>query len=344
MQLPLTPEVQACAARSVLCWLATVDPTGRPNVSPKEIFAVVDARHLVIAHIASPGSVRNIEAHPAVCVSFIDIFVQKGFKLRGVARNLSHQHADFATWAAPLVAMAGPRFPIHSVLVVEVVEVEAIVAPSYRLYPAETTEASQVASAMRQYAVRPARSSHDELAARRLQPRYRPAGAEDAITISALSVEVFLSTYATEGVRPDLAAEVFSIYAADRFAARLAEASRWFLLAEHDSGLLGFAEVLLDAQTSPVEGVSGAELVRLYVQPQAQGLGIGKHLLQGAERAATERRLPQLWLTAWDGNHRAHAFYEALGYNDVGATTYAIQGQVYGNRVFAKSLGAAPAD
>lgn len=36
----LNPSVRAMARRSVLCWLATAEELGRPNVSPKEIFAV----------------------------------------------------------------------------------------------------------------------------------------------------------------------------------------------------------------------------------------------------------------------------------------------------------------
>jgi uncharacterized protein len=47
----------------------------------------------------------------------------------------------------------GQRFVIHSVLVIRVTSVAPIVAPSYRFYPDETTEASQVASAMRTYKV-----------------------------------------------------------------------------------------------------------------------------------------------------------------------------------------------
>ena len=59
----LSSEVQNSAAHSVLCWLATVDGNGQPNVSPKEIFAVFDTEHLVVANIASPTSVRNIEVN-----------------------------------------------------------------------------------------------------------------------------------------------------------------------------------------------------------------------------------------------------------------------------------------
>lgn len=152
----LSPEVQNFAARSVLCWLATVDENGQPNVSPKEIFTAVDTEYLVVANIASPTSVRNIEVNPLVCVSFIDVFVQKGFKVSGMARNVRRGDAEFSRWAAPLVPMAGTRFTIHSVLVVRATAIESILAPSYRLYPAETTEQVQVESAMRSYGVQPA--------------------------------------------------------------------------------------------------------------------------------------------------------------------------------------------
>jgi hypothetical protein len=143
----------------VLCWLATVDGNGQPNVSPKEIFAVVDAEHLVIANIASPTSVRNVEQNPQVCVSFVDVFVQKGFKVLGTARNIRRQDSEFLRWANPLQTMAGTRFPIHSVLVVRATAIEPILAPSYRLYPDETTEESQVDSAMRAYGVQAVRGA-----------------------------------------------------------------------------------------------------------------------------------------------------------------------------------------
>jgi predicted pyridoxine 5'-phosphate oxidase superfamily flavin-nucleotide-binding protein len=149
----LNESVREAACRSVLCWLATVDAEGQPNVSPKEVWAIADEQHVVVAHIASPVSARNIAQHPQVCLSFVDVFVQKGFKLVGTARELRAGNAEFATWAKPLLAMVGQRFTIQSVLVIQVQSVAAIVAPSYRFYPHDTTEASQVASGMRAYNV-----------------------------------------------------------------------------------------------------------------------------------------------------------------------------------------------
>jgi hypothetical protein len=144
---------------SVLCWLATCDATGQPNVSPKEVFMAVDAEHLVIAHIASPRSVRNLADCPKVCVSFIDIFTQKGFKLLGNATVIAPTDERFAGLDALLQTKTQGRFPIRAAMLVKVTAVEPIVAPSYWLYP-ETTEAAQVASALRTYHVVPVPEAH----------------------------------------------------------------------------------------------------------------------------------------------------------------------------------------
>ena len=137
----------------MLCWLATADAEGQPNVSPKEVFAVVDEQHLVIAHIASPISVRNIQQNPKVCVSLIDIFVQKGWKLMGHAQYVNARDEAFHAHAKPLLAMVGDLFKIQGVMVVEVVQAHPIVAPSYRFYPNSTTESGQMQAAMKVYGV-----------------------------------------------------------------------------------------------------------------------------------------------------------------------------------------------
>lgn len=153
MSVMLTDAVREAASRSVLCWLATVDAEGQPNVSPKEVWAIADDMHVVVANIDSPQSARNIAHQPKVCLSFVDVFVQKGFKLMGTARKVRAADSEFSAWAAPLLSMVGQRFVIHSVLVIRVTSVAPVVAPSYRFYPDETTEPSQVASAMRTYKV-----------------------------------------------------------------------------------------------------------------------------------------------------------------------------------------------
>lgn len=150
----LSPEVRAALERAVLCWLASVDGEGRPNVSPKEIFAPIDDRRVAVANIASPKTARNVRADARVCLSFIDIFVQKGFKLIGTAALVRRSDPEFQACSAPLEAMTRGRFRIVDVILVDVTSVEPIVAPSYRFFD-DTTEQAQIAGAMNRYGVRP---------------------------------------------------------------------------------------------------------------------------------------------------------------------------------------------
>ncbi|MFN3305009.1 MAG: hypothetical protein ACK44A_15010, partial [Roseateles sp.] len=63
-------------------------------------------------------------------------------------------------------------------------------------------------------------------------PTLRPARPDDVTAIAALAIQVFLDTYASAGIRPDLAREALRDYGVDAFAPRLREPRRRFLLAE----------------------------------------------------------------------------------------------------------------
>lgn len=150
----LTDEVKKYIDKSVLCWLATSNRHNEPNVSPKELFTYRDNTTLVIANLASPNSIANIQENPSVCVSFVDIFVQKGFKLKGTATLTDKNDADFKTKVKPLTDLFTDKFPIRTVIEIKITKVDPIIATGYFLYPG-TTEQSQIENAMQTYNVRP---------------------------------------------------------------------------------------------------------------------------------------------------------------------------------------------
>ena len=166
---------------------------------------------------------------------------------------------------------------------------------------------------------------------------YRAGQPADALCIAVLATHVFLDTYATAGLRPDLAREALSVYSPEAFADRLADPALRFVLAEAGGHLVAFAEVATD-RACPAPVPAEVEVVRLYVHPRFQHQGIGRALLLHAERIGAGLGAGAVWLAAWAGNASALAFYRALGYEDVGATTYAIEGQHYENRVLRKGL------
>ncbi|TWO73265.1 GNAT family N-acetyltransferase [Caenimonas sedimenti] len=153
-----------------------------------------------------------------------------------------------------------------------------------------------------------------------------------------LGLQVFLDTYAPDGVCDALAREAEETFSSSRVSGWLADPASALLVAAHATGLTGFAHLAHGASHPLVRGQAPTELQRLYVRRPFLGQGLGRALLLRAEQLAAERGAGVLWLTAWVGNARALAFYARQGYSDVGASDHVFEGQRFENRVFAKPL------
>jgi predicted pyridoxine 5'-phosphate oxidase superfamily flavin-nucleotide-binding protein len=63
--------------------VATASGTGKPNVSAKGSFRVLDDEHVVFADIASPRTVANIRQNPQVAVICLDAAARRGCRIWG---------------------------------------------------------------------------------------------------------------------------------------------------------------------------------------------------------------------------------------------------------------------
>lgn len=167
----------------------------------------------------------------------------------------------------------------------------------------------------------------------------RAATPADALRLSVLATQVWLDTYCAEGVDESLAREVRHSCGPEAFEARLREPQRHHVLAEREGGFVqAFVELLPD-QTPPLAGLApGAEVVRLYVQPSAQGQGLGARLLNAAADWTRAQHQSHVWLTVWTGNARARRFYARQGFQDRGATAFEFEGRHYANQVLQRPV------
>lgn len=149
--MQLTQAIKNCLDKSVLCWLATCSVDLVPNVSPKEIFTHIENEFIIIANIASPNTVKNIRSNPKICLSLIDILIQKGYQLKGTAEIIDRKNPKFEKYWKPLHAMASDKFPFNSIIKIKPESSKQILAPSYLLYPESTSEESQIQNAKRMY-------------------------------------------------------------------------------------------------------------------------------------------------------------------------------------------------
>ncbi len=167
---------------------------------------------------------------------------------------------------------------------------------------------------------------------------FRAGEKTDALCIGILGTQVFLDTYAPDGIRPSLAREALQNHSVETISMLFSDPRIRFIVAERAGHMIAFAQLTVGSSKELVPFKPATELNRLYVQEPFTGSGVGRALLAQAEACASAEGAAVLWLTAWVGNPRALTFYPRQGYKDFGSTPYVIENEQYENRVFAKTL------
>jgi ribosomal protein S18 acetylase RimI-like enzyme len=156
----------------------------------------------------------------------------------------------------------------------------------------------------------------------------RRATHSDALTLAVLGMQVFMDTYATEGVREAIAREALESFAPDTLAAIIQDARELVLV----------AQVSLNSDHPMIDDRHAAELKRLYVQERFTGRSVGRRLLQRAEEEASAGGASAMWATVWVGNPRALQFYPRQGYTYVGPAVHRLQAEAHQNDLFCKPM------
>lgn len=168
-----------------------------------------------------------------------------------------------------------------------------------------------------------------------MKPSIRPARLEDARNLAALAIQVWLHTYATQGIRSHLSEFVLTELTPEKFQRLLADPAHLLLVAELDGHLLAYADLDFESPREDVPGVR-TELATLYVQEHFAGQGLGSRLMAAcAEEAKRRSGSPCFWLSVYHRNERALAFYKKHGLEIRGAFDFELGDERHRNLVLA---------
>lgn len=156
----------------------------------------------------------------------------------------------------------------------------------------------------------------------------RVARPGDAAKLSELKVETFRATFIDDFKIPyppvDLAAFEESSYSVAAIERELANEKLTVFVAEQGDRLVGYAKVGPCKLPHPEVRAGEGELCQLYVRREAQGMGLGKRLMELAMAKIESTWHGAVWLGVWSGNLRAQAFYSTFGFRKVGEYDYAV--------------------
>lgn len=149
-----------------------------------------------------------------------------------------------------------------------------------------------------------------------MSPIVRIATHDDARSIAALGLCVWIDTYAFEGVTDDFASHVFAQFSQAQIEASTASES--VVIAEVSGKLVGYAVL--------IRRDGEIEIDNFYVLPKLQGRGIGKQIVSYISGTCS-----RVWLACWDQNTSAIQFYKSLGFTECGESQFDLKGAKYRN-------------
>ncbi len=167
--------------------------------------------------------------------------------------------------------------------------------------------------------------------------RIRAATAQDSANVAALAIQVWLHTYATDGVRDALSSYVLREFTEQAVRSDILNSAKRTFVSELDAHLGAFAVLGLDA-TCPQLDEPAPELEKLYVQEHFVTRGIGSALLSASLADCRARGDAKLWLTVFHGNHRAIRFWEKHGFRSIGETYAVVDDERHKNLILCRSV------
>lgn len=151
-----------------------------------------------------------------------------------------------------------------------------------------------------------------------------PGSVADAAELATFAARTFEETYAAGNNADDLRAHLASSYGLAQQAAELADPLVSTILARVNEELVAYAQVRRNTPPLCVTHAAPIELHRFYVDQRAHGSGLASRLMQAVHQAALKMQGRHVWLSVWERNPRAVAFYKKEKFADVGSTFYMV--------------------
>lgn len=158
------------------------------------------------------------------------------------------------------------------------------------------------------------------------------ADVNDASSIATLAVQVWLDTYAVEGIRDSFTKYVWSELTPDNFRIRFSNPDREFLKVEINSHLVGFAEINYNSTPGKNSGTN-VEIEKLYIQENFCNKGIGKKLIFSINERCKDKGILSVWLSVYENNERAISFYRKNNFFESGDLYFNLDGEKHRNLI-----------
>ncbi len=132
--MELSGPVRASLDNARVCWLATASHDGEPCLAPKTVFTA-HGNTILMADAEGSECIACVRANPRVCISFLDVMRDAGFKVYAMARVVEPDDDDYPALSAVLTATRQPDVPLGAIVEAVAQSHAAVPLPVLQLHP-----------------------------------------------------------------------------------------------------------------------------------------------------------------------------------------------------------------
>ncbi|MBW2442130.1 MAG: GNAT family N-acetyltransferase [Deltaproteobacteria bacterium] len=111
-----------------------------------------------------------------------------------------------------------------------------------------------------------------------------------------------------------------------------------FIIIESGPAPAGYAYLRLAAPPSCVKTPNPVQLVRFYLRRQYYGQNLGNALMKACLDRAASKGFESVWLSTWEFNHRANAFYKKWDFDVVGRAKFKVGSDIQNDFIFVRRI------
>ena len=159
-----------------------------------------------------------------------------------------------------------------------------------------------------------------------------------AASIAKLAEKTFRDAFARFIDKQDFERYVTRSFDKDQIRTELLDHASTFFIATLKNESVGYAKLYQGQPPACVGPLPAIELARLYSLRPYWGCGVGAALMEACISYARSRAFETIWLSSWQENRRANAFYAKMQFEILGTKTFAIGSDIQEDYIFARPI------
>ena len=166
----------------------------------------------------------------------------------------------------------------------------------------------------------------------------REAHHQDAELLVELGRRSFYEAFAEQTAAGDMAAYLQTTFSRNQIKAQLKNKDSLYLIIDLQTDPVGYAYLFPTQPPGCIIDPKAIQLIRFYLLRKCYGLGVGNTLMQTCLDKSRARGYRAVWLSSWELNGRANAFYRKWQFKVVGRQKFVVGSDAQNDLIFMRTI------